>query len=459
MSGQASAAAGCRVDYSVTSQWQSGFGANVTITNLGDPISGWTLTWSYTAGQRITQAWNTAVTQSGGQVTARNVSYNAGIATNASVAFGFNGSWSGSNPAPAGFTLNGTVCTGGVNPTTGPPTSAPPTSAPPTSPPPGGSLPASFRWRSSGPLIAPKPDAGHNAIAVKDPSVVYHNGRYHVVASTVNSAGQYNMVYLNFTDWSQAGAAQHHYLDTTAIGTGYKTAPHVFFFAPHNLWYLFFQVGDNAAYSTNTDIGNPRGWTAPQRIYAGGMPQIIRDNIGNGYWVDFWVICDAARCYLFSSDDNGHLYRSETTVGQFPNGFTNTVIAMQDSDRNRLFEAVNVYTVTGSDPYLMIHEAIGSDGKRWFRSWTAPAITGPWRSLADSEANPFARASNVTFDGTAWTRDISHGEAVRAGNDQTQPLSPCNIRYLYQGLDPNAGGDYNRLPWRLGLLTQTNSTC
>ncbi|MGX7673941.1 non-reducing end alpha-L-arabinofuranosidase family hydrolase [Plantactinospora sp. DSM 117369] len=463
ISGQASAATGCQVNYSVSSQWQSGFGANVTITNLGDPINGWTLTWSYSAGQQITQAWNATVTQSGGQVVARNMSYNAAIATNAGVAFGFNGSWSGSNPAPTSFTLNGTVCTGGVNSTTGPPTSspptsAPPTSAPPTSPPPSGSLPNSFRWRSTGPLIAPKSDASHNILAVKDPSVVYHNGRYHVFASTANSNGNYSMVYMNFTDWSQAGSAQHHYLDQTPVGGGYKAAPHVFFFAPQNRWYLVFQTGDNAAYSTTSDISNPQSWTAPQRFYPGGMPQIIRDNIGNGYWVDMWVICDTAKCYLFSDDDNGHLYRSETTVGQFPNGMTNTVIAMQDT-RNRLFEAPNIYKIVGSDTYLMIHEAIGSDGKRWFRSWTAPAITGPWTGLADTEANPFARANNVTFDGTAWTRDISHGEAIRAGNDQTQPLSPCNIRYLYQGLDPNAGGDYNRLPWRLGLLTQTNSTC
>jgi hypothetical protein len=230
------AAAGCRVDYAVTSQWQTGFGANVTITNLGDPINGWTLTWTYAAGQQVTQAWNATVTQSGGQVTARNAGYNVGIATNANVAFGFNASWSGSNPVPASFTVNGTVCTGGVDPSTGPPTSSPSTSASPSTPPPSGSLPNSFRWRSSGPLIAPKSDATHNILAVKDPSVVYHNGRYHVFASTANSSGNYSLVYMNFTDWSQAGSAQHHYLDQTPVGGGYKAAPHVFFFTPQNRW-------------------------------------------------------------------------------------------------------------------------------------------------------------------------------------------------------------------------------
>ncbi|GAB2870312.1 hypothetical protein GCM10027074_42390 [Streptomyces deserti] len=94
-----------------------------------------------------------------------------------------------------------------------------------------------------------------------------------------------------------------------------------------------------------------------------------------------------------------------------------------------------------------------------FRSWTAPAVTGPWRPLADTESNPSARADNVTFDGTPWTRDISHGELIRNGVDQTLTISPCNLRFLYQGMDPGATDPYNLLPWRLGLLTQTNSTC
>lgn len=323
----------------------------------------------------------------------------------------------------------------------------------------GPGLPGSFRWSSSGILVPPKPDSGHNIIAVKDPSVVRADGRWHVFSTTVNSSGGYNMEYRSFTDWSQAAAATPYYLDTGAIGPGYRAAPQVFYFAPQQRWYLVYQTGDNAAYSTTSDISRPETWSTPRYFYAGGMPDIIRQNIGSGYWVDFWTICDSANCYLFSSDDNGHLYRSQTTLANFPNGIGNTVIAMQDSDRYRLFEASNIYKVTGTDQYLMLVEAIGSDGRRYFRSWTAPAIAGPWTGLADSESNPFARSNNVTFSGNAWTRDISHGEMIRSGNDQTLPITPCNLQYLYQGKDPTAAGDYNSLPWRLGLLTQTNSTC
>ncbi|SMC93108.1 non-reducing end alpha-L-arabinofuranosidase family hydrolase [Lentzea albidocapillata] len=447
----AAAAPGCSVTYSAPSQWDGGFTANVSVTNLGDAVNGWTLTWSFSAGQQVKQTWNAEATQSGTEVTVRNVSYNAAIPTGGRVEFGFNGSSTGTaNPNPTAFTLNGTLCTGDVGPTTTTTTTT-------TGNPPVGSLPSSFRWNSSGVLISPKPDATHANVAVKDPSVIFYNGKYHVFASTYTNG--YNLMYTSFSDWSQASAAPHYYLDRSGIGTGYRAAPQVFYFAPQRLWYLVYQTGSNASYSTTTDIADPASWSTPKNFYANGMPQIIRDNIGNGYWVDFWTVCDTGKCYLFSSDDNGHLYRSETSLAQFPNGFTNTVIAMQDSDRNRLFEAANVYKIAGKNQWLLVHEAIGTDGRRWFRSWTAPSITGPWTGLAESESNPFARANNVTFPSGQWTRDISHGEMVRTNVDQTMEISPCKLSYLYQGMDPNAGGEYNRLPWRLGLLTQTNSTC
>lgn len=147
----ASAAAGCRVAYAVSSSWPGGFGANVTITNLGDALSSWSLVWSYSSGQTVTQAWNTTLTQSGSTVTAKNAGYNGSVATNGTVSFGFNGSLTGSNPAPTAFTLNGTACTGVVAPTTGPttpPTTAP-TTAPTTSPPTTG-VPSDAVWAGSG---------------------------------------------------------------------------------------------------------------------------------------------------------------------------------------------------------------------------------------------------------------------------------------------------------------------
>jgi endo-1,4-beta-xylanase len=322
-----------------------------------------------------------------------------------------------------------------------------------------GGLPSTFRWSSSGILISPHSDAAHDLIAVKDPSVVHYQGKWHVFASTVNSGGRYGMEYLSFADWSQAGSATQYYLDRTAIGGGYKTAPMVFYFAPRKLWYLVFQTGANAAYSTNPDIGNPSGWSAPRNFY-GSEPSIIKQNIGGGYWVDFWVICDSAHCYLFSADDNGHIYRSTTSLSQFPNGFdSSTVIAASAANRHDMFEADNVYKVDGSNTYLMIVEAIGSDGHRLFHSWTSNSLSGTWTPLAATQANPFAAASNVTFSGTPWTQDISSGEAIRSGYDQNDTISPCHLRYLYQGVAPGSTQSYNLLPWRIGLLTQSDSAC
>ena len=132
------AAAGCRINYTVTNQWQGGFGADVTINNLGDPIPNWTLGFAFGPGQSISQAWNASFTQSGTAVTVRDAGYNAAIPTNGSASFGFNGTFSTANPVPTGFTLNGTACTGGVTNPSVTPSSPQPSSPAPSSPPPSG---------------------------------------------------------------------------------------------------------------------------------------------------------------------------------------------------------------------------------------------------------------------------------------------------------------------------------
>jgi hypothetical protein len=139
----AHAAAGCKVDYTITSSWPGGFGAAVTITDLGDPINGWRLSWDFGAGQTIQQLWNGTAAQSGAQVTVTNASYNASIPAGGTTSFGFNGSWYGSNPAPASFALNGVACTGGTVPSSSPPSSVPPSSVPPSSVPPSSAPPSS----------------------------------------------------------------------------------------------------------------------------------------------------------------------------------------------------------------------------------------------------------------------------------------------------------------------------
>jgi hypothetical protein len=166
----ASAATGCQVAYRVN-QWTGGFVAYVDVTAGTSAVHGWTVTWTYQAGQQITSSWSAQVSQAGTAVTANSMSYNGELAPGATTEFGVQGTSGTSNPTPTDLAVTGSGCAATPGPSSASPTpsrtsaspsptpsrtsaslsptpsrtsaspsptpsrTAPPTSAPPTNPP------------------------------------------------------------------------------------------------------------------------------------------------------------------------------------------------------------------------------------------------------------------------------------------------------------------------------------
>ena len=98
---------GAACSYNISNSWNSGFVAEISITNNGaSAINGWTVNWDYNDSSAVTNSWNAQVTGTG-PYSASNVAWNSTIQPGQTVTFGFQGSHDG-NTAPV--TVTGSVC-------------------------------------------------------------------------------------------------------------------------------------------------------------------------------------------------------------------------------------------------------------------------------------------------------------------------------------------------------------
>jgi len=312
-------------------------------------------------------------------------------------------------------------------------------------------VPAS--WEYTAPLISPERRDVDVSLSQKDPTVVHHDGRWHVFM-TVKLPDRAAIEYCSFAEWEHANEAPHTILRVSS--SSYHCAPQVFYFAPHETWYLIYQVRVPGAekmcvaYSTTATIGDPLSWTQASPILDGGAND--PREVGG---LDYWIICDEQRAYLFFTSLNGKLWRMWTRLADFPAGFDHCEIALEAA----IFEASHTYKVKDADTYLTIIE---EDGRRYYKAYLADCLDGPWTPLADTAEKPFAGWRNVRPGKGVepWTDNVSHGELVRDGIDQTMLIDPAKLRFVFQGMwdREKVGKRYGEFTWRIGILTPVGAT-
>ncbi|MHC4704267.1 MAG: non-reducing end alpha-L-arabinofuranosidase family hydrolase [Planctomycetota bacterium] len=315
-----------------------------------------------------------------------------------------------------------------------------------------GPLPTEFSWVLNSPVLTPAHPPDDERFSVKDPTIVEFDGDWHLFYTVRSKKRSHQIEYVTFEQWEDANTVERHVLN---LSDGYYCAPQVFYFTPHRHWYLICQIIDQSrkpalqpAYSRTTDITDPNSWTKPVLLFTNNP-----DNVK--MWIDFWVICDDARAYLFFTSLNGKMWRSQTKLGDFPHSWTEPTLVLT----GQIFEASHTYSLKGSDKYLTIIEAEaeavpGVGRRRYYKAYTANSLDGFWHALTATAKKPFASPVNVRHVGDHWTDSFSHGELIRSGYDQRLEVDPARLRLLFQGVtdERRRGKKYGEIAWNLGIL-------
>jgi len=334
-------------------------------------------------------------------------------------------------------------------------------------------------WTVRGTILEPGAPGTFDELAVKDPTIVYYGGKFHMFyTGKASYETRDSLPYLSkngsglgyVAASSLEGLNDAKRYDMGRITGSVLVAPQLFYFEPQGLWYLIAQTVVEGkpnlmpVFLTNPELEDVHGWSAPGIIETGKSD--------NGFWIDFWVICDERNAHLFYTDHRGSLFRFECPLDQFPHGFGDeeeetvlTVRGENSQGRWRMHEASHIYYVREHDHYLNIMEAVyphptrknyWDSRNRFLFGMVAEKLVGPWTRIEPGMNDFLGDPSTLCGpEGTPVPWDqMSHPELIRSGCDQRLEIENYDLQLVFQAFDADTTGpdyDYNFLPWRLLL--------
>ena len=286
-------------------------------------------------------------------------------------------------------------------------------------------------WKVDARCFLKGPAGAFDDLAVKDPSIVYSGGKYHLFyTARKTGSGNWAIGYTSASAISGLNSGTRTFL-SAINGGSYFCAPEVFYFGVKGKWFLIYQSAQGASFSTSTDVANPALWT-PLRT------------MGFTDGIDFWCISDGTNVYAFySAQDGSHtIKRRQTTIANFPYNWSAPQVAVSNT-----FEAPHVYKNKADGNYYMMVE--DKNDNRYFELWTTASLGGTWTQVAEK----WASYHNLSYNADHWTDQVSHGEMIRSGTNERLEITNidhCDI--LIQGVVNGSYPIYGDIPYELGMI-------
>lgn len=316
-------------------------------------------------------------------------------------------------------------------------------------------------WRDKGIIFTPDSN-GFDNISVKDPSIVYHNNLFHLCYTAIGyKHGKLNVACGLAQAKSVAELNTAHRLEfgknLWPDYNGTFVAPQLFRFDEREKWYLIAQtqnIGRQPRYqpvfSENHDITDPQDWSTPKLMV--NLESLCQINSA----IDFWVIRQDEKFWLFFSDQQANVWALWTTSDEFPHNFREPQIVLTDrSEQWELHEAAHIYYAGNINKYLMIVEykryGTWKDYlNRFIRAFVADNLPGPWQAIDKPEQFFGQRERIISSDSL---NQVSHPEFIRTNHRERMEITSPSQLLIQETIEEKPyENDYIQLKWHLRLI-------